>query len=128
MGQYWMPVNITKKEYLDPHKIGVGDGFCGLKLWEQLNNQGVGEGLIILLADMPEKRGGGDLNPDPIIGSWKGDAVVIAGDYAEEGELGFGHYFKCSDDPDYKDVTADVMRVLKVECCDYREKEATNNE
>jgi len=31
MGQYWKPVNLDKREYVDPHKLDVG-----LKLWEQL--------------------------------------------------------------------------------------------
>jgi hypothetical protein len=44
-------------------------------------------GLAILLAD-GNNRGGGDLrSDDPIIGSWSGDRIVIAGDYADEGKF-----------------------------------------
>lgn len=29
MGEYWKPVNVTRKEYIHPHNVG-----CGLKLPE----------------------------------------------------------------------------------------------
>jgi hypothetical protein len=85
MGQYWKPVNIDKREFLDPHKLG-----CGLKLWEQIanfNSPGVGTALTILLAVMPEKRGGGDLNANPFIGRWAGDRVVLVGDYSTDEDM-----------------------------------------
>lgn len=78
MGQYWIPVNLDKKEYIEPHKLA-----CGLKLWEQLANEGVG----LLDIDVPEARGGGDLDPNPIIGRWAGDRIAIVGDYAEDSDL-----------------------------------------
>ena len=79
MGQYYVVVNRTKREYLNPHKFGDG-----LKLLE-FGRSGGGTmlGLAILLAD-GNNRGGGDLGSDnPIIGSWSGDSIVIAGDYAD---------------------------------------------
>jgi hypothetical protein len=82
MGQYWIPVNLDKKQFIDPHKLG-----SGLKLWEQLANHGVGQALVILLAAMPERRGGGDLGDHKIVGSWAGDRVTFVGDYAEDGDL-----------------------------------------
>ena len=112
MGQYWLTVNLDKKEYLEPHKIG-----CGLKLWEQIaNHPSTGTALIILCAAMPEARGGGDFDldknwhgpertfpehnttPGPMptaypeiaaqtIGRWAGDRIVIIGDYAQPGDL-----------------------------------------
>lgn len=109
MGQYWIPVNLDRKEFVDPHKLG-----CGLKLWEQLaNHPGTGAALVVLLAAMPEARGGGDFDldanwhgperevpgkhnasPGPmpksypeiakaVIGRWAGDRVVFVGDYSE---------------------------------------------
>ena len=33
MGQYWIPVNLDKKEFIEPHKLA-----SGLKLWEQMAN------------------------------------------------------------------------------------------
>lgn len=110
MGQYWLPVNLTKKEFIDPHKLA-----SGLKLWEQLaNSPGVGAALIVLTAAMPEPRGGGDFDleesrhgperkdneyPFPpsadgyaelarhTIGRWAGDRIAIIGDYAEDGDI-----------------------------------------
>jgi len=95
MGQYWIPVNLTKKEFVDPHKLGTG-----LKLWEQLaNSPGTGAALIILCAAMPEPRGGGDLDlggemsddykavAHSVIGRWAGDRIAFVGDYAQETDL-----------------------------------------
>jgi hypothetical protein len=112
MGQYWKVVNLTKKEYITPHKLGTG-----LKLWEQLaNHPGTGAALIILCAAMPEARGGGDFDldenwhgpertfpehnctPGPMpeeyqtiahrtIGRWAGDRIALIGDYAEASDL-----------------------------------------
>lgn len=112
MGQYWKVVNLDKKEYINPHKLG-----CGLKLWEQLaNHPGTGAALVILCAAMPTARGGGDfdldenwhgperkfpehnMGPGPMpedyravakrtIGRWAGDRIALLGDYAEEDDL-----------------------------------------
>lgn len=112
MGQYWIPVNLKKREFVHPHKLGTG-----LKLWEQLaNHPGTGEALVILTAAMPEPRGGGDLDlaenwhgPERVfpanntspgtmpeeygavakrtIGRWAGDPIAIVGDYAERSDL-----------------------------------------
>lgn len=105
MGQYWIPISISKREYVSPHKLG-----CGLKLWEQLaNHPGTGAALIILCAAMQEQRGGGDLNlgdeegfvgdlkkaagqsyaeiAKRTIGRWAGDRIALVGDYAVRGDL-----------------------------------------
>jgi len=56
MGQYWMVVNLDKREFVCPHKLGAG-----LKLREQLAaHPGTGAALLILCAAQREKRGGGD--------------------------------------------------------------------
>ena len=85
MGQYYKPINITKKEYLYSHTFGDG-----LKLCEfGFSGMGMMAGLAILLAD-GNGNGGGDISEDPvsgIIGRWKGDRIVIAGDYAEPGRF-----------------------------------------
>ena len=116
MGQYWFPVNLDKKEYINPHKLG-----SGLKLWEQLAaSPGVGAALVILCAAMPEARGGGDLDldenwhgpertfpeynvsPGPMpeeyqaiakrtIGRWAGNRIALVGDYAKDTDLFDGH-------------------------------------
>jgi hypothetical protein len=127
MGQYWKPVNLDRKEYILPHKLGAG-----LKLWEQLANApGVGAALIVLTAAMPEQRGGGDLSLDGrgdmpedyaaiaarTIGRWAGDRVAIVGDYAAREDLAPEHeaetvYERCSDEGDYTDITDDVCAVI----------------
>ena len=84
MGQYYLVCNLDKKEYLHPHKFGDG-----IKLLE-FGSSGSGTmcGLAILLSD-GNNRGGGDLRSDnPIIGSWAGDRIVVAGGYADIGKWG----------------------------------------
>jgi len=79
MGQYYKVVNLDKREYLDPHRLGDG-----LKLLEFGFPGGLTPtALVILLAD-GNNRGGGDLHSEnPIIGSWAGDRIVVTGDYAD---------------------------------------------
>ena len=83
MGQYYKIVNIKKKQYISPHTFGDGS-----KLMEfSMSASGVLAGLAILLAD-GNGRGGGDLHSEnDIVGSWAGDNIVIAGDYADEGKF-----------------------------------------
>jgi hypothetical protein len=83
MGQYYKIVNIKKKQYITPHTFGDGN-----KLMEfSMSASGVLAGLAILLAD-GNGRGGGDLHSEnDIIGSWAGDNIVVAGDYADEGKF-----------------------------------------
>ena len=144
MGQYWLPVNLDKKEFVDPHKLGTG-----LKLWEQAAAYpGTGAALLILVAAMPEPRGGGDLDldknwhgvertasapgptPGPMpeayqaiakrtIGRWAGDRIALVGDYAEDSDLAPEHHAKSIYDRcragEYADVTSDVARVIEHE-------------
>ena len=126
MGQYWYVVNLDKKEYLYPHKLG-----SGLKLWEQLAASGHGSGaaLVILCAAMPVARGGGDLRKDDdvskrTIGRWAGDRVALIGDYAEDSDLAPEHaaksiYSKCGNGEPGKeqwtDVTDDVATIIERE-------------
>ena len=78
MGQYYLLVNLDKKEYLETHKFND----CSKLMEFGQSAGGVLLGLTILLAD-GNGRGGGDINSDDsIIGSWAGDRIVITGDYA----------------------------------------------
>ena len=83
MGQYYKIVNVKKKQYITPHTFGDG-----AKLMEfSMSANGVLAGLAILLAD-GNGRGGGDLNSEnEIVGSWAGDNIVVAGDYADQGKF-----------------------------------------
>jgi hypothetical protein len=88
MGQYYRLVNLDKKEFVNPRKLGIG-----LKAWEILaNHPGIGAAMIVLCISHPEPRGGGDLNmtselAQRVIGRWAGDRVTLVGDYAEAGDL-----------------------------------------
>ena len=121
MGQYWVVTNLDKREFIYPHALD-----CGLKLWEQLaNSPGTGAALVILCAAMPERRGGGDLEPDPIVGRWAGDRIALVGAYAEDGDLKDSPvpasqiYKLCgdsSDDPGaFTDITALVAAKIEKE-------------
>lgn len=128
MGQYWMPVNIDKREFIDPHRLGTG-----LKLWEQLaNHPGTGAALIVLQAAMPGVRGGGDLDKDRddvcrrTIGRWAGDRVVLVGDYREAGDVpGWdadpAEMYPTEEDDDgnplseWTDISDDVCHVIAAE-------------
>jgi hypothetical protein len=83
MGQYYKIVNVKKKQYITPHAFGDG-----AKLMEfSMSASGVLAGLAILLAD-GNGRGGGDLHSEnDIVGSWAGDNIVVAGDYADNGKF-----------------------------------------
>ena len=83
MGQYYKIVNIKKKQYISPYIFGDGS-----KLMEfSMSANGALAGLSILLAD-GNGRGGGDLGSEnDIVGSWAGDNIVIAGDYADAGKF-----------------------------------------
>jgi len=76
MFQHYLIVNIDKKEYICPYKFGDGSRLLDFG-WSSGKTM---TGLAILLAD----KGSDDLFSDnPIIGSWVGDRVVIAGTYAD---------------------------------------------
>lgn len=83
MGQYYKIVNVKKRQYLNP--LMFNDG---MKLMEfGMSARGTLTALAVLLAD-GNGRGGGDLNSaNPIVGSWAGDPIVIAGDYADDGKF-----------------------------------------
>lgn len=73
MGEYYLTINLDKKQYIDPHAFGDG-----AKLFQQPTT---GQALIVLTAD------GNDLNDEynnPIVGAWAGDRIVVAGDDVNE--------------------------------------------
>jgi hypothetical protein len=83
MGQYYKIVNVDKKEYLKPWTFNDGAKLLefGCSSFSSLT------ALSILLAD-GNGRGGGDfMVEDKLVGSWAGDRIVIAGDYADEGKF-----------------------------------------
>jgi hypothetical protein len=114
MGQYYLIVNIDKKQFLHPHKCGDG-----LKLLEfACGGAGTMTALAVLLAD-GNSRGGGDLrSTNPIIGTWAGDRIVIAGDYADEGRFTRDPertlYRVASEE--YQDVSRQALRAMADDC------------
>ena len=127
MGQYWKPVNLTKREFIDPHKLGTG-----LKLLEQSSSSSIASALVILLAAMPQRRGGGDFQNNPFIGRWAGDMVLLAGDYAHDDDMPsspipFRYVYSLTHGEDivddvtgatykaFTDVTDDVLEIMQSE-------------
>ena len=126
MGQYHKVVNLDRKEYIDPHRLG-----CGLKLWEQIaNSPGVGAALIVLLASHSNGQGGGDLTESPtatpVIGRWRGDRIAFVGDYDDDVRYRVGRsdkkkisgrniYSKCHAEESgaWRDVSDEVCAVLE---------------
>lgn len=140
MGQYHLLVNLDRREFVAPHKLGVG-----LKLMEQACSQGgTAMALILLLAASCRNsagdvgRGGGDPHtPDPhhVVGRWVGQRVCFIGDYAEKNDIlwEFGNadeiYGLCRDDedrasPDYEpDPEGREFTDISDKVADYIERE-----
>lgn len=78
MGQYHVPVNLDRREFIHPHAMGDG-----LKLGEWMYGS-TAAALALLLAGQNHggPRGGGDLaTTDAIVGLWAGQRVYVLGDY-----------------------------------------------
>ena len=85
MGQYHLVVNLDKREFLMPHKLG-----SGLKLWEQLANHHPGTST----ASSPSSRcptgaaaATSTVQFPGVVGRWGGDRIAIVGDYALDTDL-----------------------------------------
>lgn len=101
MGQYFLIVNVTKKEYVHPHNFGNG-----LKLGEQSTSINIFN--MLMIDKKPTEIFSIFMNkydrylfyvfPSNLLGSWKDDEIVFAGDYSEKNE-----YFKMCTENDEKD-------------------------
>jgi len=77
MGQYFLIVNLSKHEYLHPHRLG-----SSAKLYELCTDPRMG--VLIYLLRKSDDLGGGDIpnfSNFPNAGRWAGDAIVVVGDY-----------------------------------------------
>lgn len=77
MGQYFVILNTTKREFLHPHKLG-----SGLKLWEICASKAAG--VLVYLLRQSNELGGGDVDDNvkfPNAGRWAGDSITVVGDY-----------------------------------------------
>jgi hypothetical protein len=109
MGQYFLVVNLDKKEFLHPHRFGDG-----LKLLEfGCSMDGTMTALAILLRKSSED-GGGDIHiEDELIGSWAENRIVIIGDY-DNSKL----FEKAKEE--YKDISKEIIKVMKKDGIDVR--------
>jgi hypothetical protein len=109
MGQYFKMVNLDKKEYITPYKLGAM-----LKWWEHIGAQAHQGAVLLLLAD-GLGRGGGDFRVEtPIAGRWAGDRIVFSGDYADEGKYGFkGNVW--DELESFTDITDIVVEALELD-------------
>jgi hypothetical protein len=121
MGQYYYIVNLDKKQYLDPHAFGHGTKLLAFSCFQG----GANTALACLLANS-NGRGGGDLDSEnPIVGSWAGDRIVVAGDYAEIGDRGElddneNLYSKCTKGT-FEDISYKIMAALADDTYIYEE-------
>jgi len=117
MGQYYKIVNLDKHEFLDTYTFNDG-----AKLLEfGCSSEGTLTALAILLAD-GNGRGGGDLHSEnKIIGSWAGDRIVVAGDYADEqkflsvDQIAKHKMLKDGEDPNLYDHAAEHFKDISEE-------------
>jgi len=113
VGQYHWPVNLTKKQFLDPHKFGDG-----LKLLEfGCSESGTLMALTYLLASSVA-RGGGDMPAGKLAGTWAGDKIAIIGDYSEKDDIKGVNAEQiakhvCKSTGGYEDISAAVIEELK---------------
>jgi len=96
MGQYYLIVNLDKKEYISPHVVG-----CGVKAWEICAGD-VARLLPFLLRKSDDWGGGDPHDGYKYDGRWAGDRIVMIGDYDSSG-LYYEVYEK------YKDITLEVV-------------------
>lgn len=78
MGQYHRLVNIDKREWVDPHGLGLGS-----KQYEHTGcDASLADAMYVLVMTSPAE-GGGDFPFTEISGRWAGDRVLIVGDYTK---------------------------------------------
>lgn len=110
MGQYYLVVNLDKKQYLHPHRFGDG-----LKLMEfGMSGRGTMAGLAVLLSN-GNGQGGGDIrSADPLVGSWAGDRIEVTGDYAAavDGDPDGRCLFSVAKE-EYEDISGKVRKVFE---------------
>ena len=107
MGQYHKVYNVTKREFIHPHRIDNG-----LKLMEQVGHERSTATALFLLLANSNGRGGGDAREHPLIGHWAGDSIVIQGDYTEPTDPG---HIDAETLETFTDISAQVMDMLNNE-------------
>ena len=115
MGQYFMPVNKTKREYFTAWEIGGG-----AKLWEWCASSY--SGVLAYLLRKSDELGGGDvedLDSLTFAGRWAGDEVYLIGDYdsSELYQEAKDHYRNIA-----KPLAAEYNKFIVLEECQLRYK------
>ena len=126
MGQYHIIVNLDKKQYIQPWDFDNGAKLMefGASGWGSAANA-----LCVLLAEQSAQggRGGGDMRYDNgLVGSWAGDRITIAGDYATEQDThGFinGETLYVYAQQNYENVGMKVRELLEQDGAPYRKLE-----
>lgn len=114
MGQLHYIINLDKKEWFSARNMGRG-----AKLSEQAINGGGSAGALLLLLAATNGRGGGDVYPDPLVGSWAGDRIAVIGEYVKEDDIP-GIDAKAmmldvfDDDTEWRDLSDDLTGLLNV--------------
>ncbi len=96
MGQYYITVNKTKKEYIDTYTFGDGAKFLEF----MSSSRGMKEATMMLLTNGGRK--------DNYLGHWAGDSIEVLGDYAED-NLWDEVY---SDNSKWKNISFEVYKAL----------------
>lgn len=115
MGQYHLIVNETKRQYLHPRFFNDG-----AKLMEFGNSGGATLLALTVLLAQDNGGGGGDFGsrrePDPslaeLVGSWAGDAIVIAGDYGDDDDSGLNLWQRAVGTDAYQNVSGMMIELL----------------
>jgi hypothetical protein len=97
MGQYFITINKTKKEYIDTHTFGDGAKFLEF----MSSSRGMKEATMMLLTNGGTK--------EEYLGRWSGDQIEVLGDYAEEGNLWDEIH---SEKSKWKDISKETYRAL----------------
>ncbi|MDM8551477.1 hypothetical protein QUF72_15430 [Desulfobacterales bacterium HSG2] len=113
MGQYYMIVNLDKREYLNPLRFGDG---CKVREFG-FSSYGAMSALAILLAKSSQLEGGGEFD-SVLTGAWAENRIVIIGDYDES-----GLYQRLS--KEYTDISPEILRIMTDdEFCDREIRES----
>jgi hypothetical protein len=103
MGQYFLIVNKSKKEFLDPRQFGEG-----LKLAEfGSNSDGTMKILAWLLSDNNDHPWS-----HPMGGRWAGDSIVVSGDYGPRIEEGGVSVYAAARRGDYTDISNQCRGII----------------
>ena len=109
MGQYFLVVNTDKKQYIDAWKFG--EGVADLQAVSGYHAQAV----ALLMCRMNEVRD----TADTLLGSWSGDNVIAAAEYAspeENGDSAERNLYKTARD-EFEDISYKALAML----CDTHE-------